>query len=162
MDDPFIGEIVQVAFGFPPKGFATSSGQLLPINQNQALFSLLGTSYGGNGQTTFALPDFQGRIPVHRETVFAVGQKGGVEAVTLTPAQLPEHSHPLKASNGEPTSSNPAGLVQARGGMYSTQKDTTMAGGLDAAGDGQPHENVPPFLVMPFCIALVGTFPSQS
>jgi microcystin-dependent protein len=162
MDDPFLGELVTVSFAFPPKGFGFAQGQLLPINQNQALFSLLGTMYGGNGQTTFALPDLRGRLPVHREPLLTQGAKGGAETVTLTTAELPAHSHPLKASNGDPTSANPAGLVQARGGSYGTTKDATMASAIDNAGSGQPHENMAPFLVLPFCIALQGIFPSQN
>src|SRR5690349_17712694 len=114
MSTPFLGEIKLVSFNFAPKGYALCNGQVLPINQNQALFSLLGTTYGGNGQTTFALPNLQGRAPVHFSGTYPLGQSAGAETVTLTVAQMPQHTHTLYASATSASSTDPSGNVVAK------------------------------------------------
>jgi microcystin-dependent protein len=168
MSEPFLGEIKMTSFAFAPRGWALCNGQLLPINQNQALFSLLGTQYGGNGQTTFALPDLRGRAPVHRGTVIQ-GESAGAESVTLNAAQLPAHAHTLFGSANQATASAPAAanvLAQKpRGGanLYGPTSNTTLAPvSLQAApGGGGPHDNMQPFLTISFVIALQGIFPSR-
>jgi microcystin-dependent protein len=164
MSDPFIGEIKMVSWNFPPKGWAFCNGQLLPINQNQALFSLLGTMYGGNGQTTFALPDLQGRSPVHIGSGLTQGQKGGEAAHTLNLAEMAAHMHRAQASSGAPTQGTPANNVWAAlPGSYSGSPNSTMNPACDAPiGGGQPHENMQPYLVINFIIALQGIFPSRN
>jgi microcystin-dependent protein len=169
MAEPFLGEIRLMSFNFAPKGWATCSGQLLPINQNQALFSLLGTTYGGNGQTTFALPDLRGRLPMHKGTGpglsnRTIGERAGEEAHTLTFGELPPHNHGVGVVSGPGTATLPTGAFMAahRGG-YAEAGNTPMHSGTIAnAGGSQPHANMPPFLVIGFCIALQGIFPSQS
>ena len=169
MSDPFIGELKLMSFGFPPKGWALCNGQLLPINQNQALFSLLGTNYGGNGQTTFALPDLRGRAPLHNGAGVALGERGGQEAVTLTPSQMPGHTHTLTATNDFANASVPGGAVPAakpRGGMsrYGPAGNDTLMGptALAPAGGNQPHPNMQPYTVLSWVIALQGIFPSRN
>lgn len=170
MGTPFMGEIKLVAFNYPPKGWAFCNGQLLPINQNQALFSLLGTTYGGNGQTNFALPDLRGRVPVHAGWSGEVvrGQAGGEIAHTLTQAEMPAHQHSLSGSVAVATSGDPAGALLARKGrlgrdMFTGSANTLMApltvGNL---GGSQPHMNMQPYLVLNYAIALQGVFPSMS
>lgn len=164
MSDPYIGEIKVISFNFPPKGWAFCNGQLLPINQNQALFSLLGTQYGGDGQTTFALPNLQGRIPVHQGQNFTVGQAGGEASHTLTVAETPAHTHLPLAVNAA-TGASPAGTAWATAPLpaYGSASDTVMSPvALANAGGSQPHENRSPYLVLNFVIALVGIFPSRS
>ena len=188
MGTPYLSEIKLFAFNFPPRGWAFCAGQLLPINQNQALFSLLGTTYGGNGQTTFALPDLRGRVPngwgqgAGLEN-YDLGQQGGVEAVTLTVLNMPPHTHalnvtPLNANLGSKNAAanqrGPAGnvpAIEAAGvtAIYSTAAPDAVLGAsaiapaMSAAnaGGGTPHANVQPYLVLNYCIALVGTFPSR-
>jgi microcystin-dependent protein len=163
MSDPYIGEIRIVAFDFPPRGWAMCNGQLLSIASNQALFSLLGTAYGGNGVTTFALPDLRGRRPVHSGPGYALGQSGGTETVTLTSAQMPAHSHvPRAAAAG--TQNAPTGNVWAPlPGGYATAPDTTLAAAcVTTVGGGQAHENMPPYTTLNFAIATTGVFPSHS
>ena len=172
MPDPFIGEIRMFAFGFAPQGWALCNGQLLAINQNQALFSLLGTTYGGNGTTTFALPDLRSRVPVHQGqgpglSPYAEGQAGGTEAVTLAAAQMPQHTHPVNASSSAATSGNPAGHTLARSASHiyhpeSGQHTVMDANMLGEAGGSQPHGNMQPYLAVTFCIALNGIFPAQN
>jgi microcystin-dependent protein len=164
MSDPFIGEIKMVSWNFPPKGWAFCNGQLLPINQNQALFSLLGTMYGGNGQTTFGLPDLQGRSPVHTGSGLTQGQKGGESAHTLIMTEMCAHTHVAQASSGAPTQGTPANNVWAAlPGSYSANADNTMNQTLDApVGGSQPHENMQPYLVINFIIALIGIYPSRN
>ena len=169
MADPFIGEIRAFGFNFPPRGWATCSGQILPIAQNTALFSLLGTTYGGNGQTTFALPDLRGRVPVHFGqgpglSNVVLGQQAGSESVTLTSEQMPSHNHAIAASNGAAGASRPSNNFPAAGGAYATATDgTTMnAGMVRNTGGGQPHENRQPYLGLNICIALAGIFPSRN
>jgi len=170
MANPFIGELKLVSFAFPPKGWALCNGQLLPIAQNQALFSLLGTTYGGNGQTTFALPDLQGRAPLHYGGIenIALGQKAGAEAVTLNAGQLPAHTHTLVGSADIANASVPGGALpapKARGGMnrYGATGDTVMGtSSLAPTGGSQPHSNMQPYTVLNWVIALVGIFPSRN
>ena len=172
MSEPFLAEIRIMSFGFPPKGWALCNGQLLPINQNQALFSLLGTTYGGNGTTTFALPDLRSRVPVHQGqgpglSSYAEGQAGGMETVTLAAAQMPQHTHPVTASGSAATSDNPAGRTLARPASHiyhpePGQHAVMNANMLGEAGGSQPHENIQPYLTVIFCIALAGIFPAQN
>jgi microcystin-dependent protein len=168
MSDPFLGELKLMSFSFPPKGWALCHGQLLPISQNQALFALLGTNFGGNGQTTFALPDLRGRAPLHRGIGIALGDKAGQEAVTL-PSQMPAHSHALSGTSDLANASVPGGALPAakgRGGMsrYAPAGGTVPMGSssLAATGGGQPHDNMQPFLALNWCIALQGIFPSRN
>jgi microcystin-dependent protein len=167
--EPFIAEIMIFAGNFPPRGWAFCDGQLLPISQNTALFSLLGTTYGGNGQTTFALPDLRGRVPVHAGqglglSSVSLGEVGGAEVVTLTGAQSPAHVHEVAASNGGATASRPSNNFLAAGGAYATASDgTTMNPAMIRnSGGGQPHENRQPYLALNFCIALQGIFPARN
>ena len=165
MTEPFIGEIQVFPFGFAPRGWAQCNGQLLPINQNQALFSLLGTMYGGDGRTTFALPDLRGRVPVGVGNGFVQGQRAGEEAHTLIVPEMPAHAHQAIASSASPSSPNPSGATWANMGAnsYTASPNAPMAGNAVApAGGGQPHENRSPYLALNFCIALVGLFPSRS
>src|ERR1700675_1190440 len=166
MAEPFLSEIRIVSFNFAPKGWAQCNGQLLPINQNQALFSILGTSFGGNGQTNFALPDFRGRAPIHQGQGFIVGQAGGEEFHTLTSAEMTQHLHFLQANKTAgsvtPLSGNMFALVS--GGIYGNPTSlvalppTTVTN----VGGSQAHENRQPSLVLNFIIALQGIFPSRN
>lgn len=166
MAEPFLSEIRIMSFGFPPKGWALCNGQLLPINQNQALFSLLGTTYGGNGQTNFALPDLRGNVPIHFGKSHSLGEKGGEQAHTLKLQELPAHTHPLNALDTSGTLGNPKGNLLAQVANAYTQ----MAGNLTTlspatvsnVGGSQAHNNMQPFLTLSFCIALQGIFPSQT
>jgi microcystin-dependent protein len=163
MATPFIGEVKMVSFDFAPKGWAFCNGQLLPIAQNQALFSILGTTYGGNGVTTFALPNLQGSVPLHFGNNFNLGQVGGSASVTLTSNQA-GHSHPVKAT-ATATTNTAAGNFPAvsASNIYGSPADTTMnAGIVSQAGGSQPHSNLQPYLVVNFVIALVGVFPSRN
>lgn len=170
MSEPFLGQININAFGFAPKGWALCNGQLLPINQNQALFSLLGTQYGGDGRTTFALPDFRGRAAVHRGAGLEQGQTAGAESVTLTDAQMPLHSHALMASADFAISSMPGNALPAarpRGGLalYATggrPARMTHPGTVGVAGASQAHPNMQPFNTLNFVIAMAGIFPSRN
>ncbi len=168
--EPFLGEIMMFAGNFAPRSWAFCDGQLLAISQNQALFSLLGTTYGGDGWTTFGLPDLRGRIPMHAGqgpglSYRRMGQKGGEERVSLTLNQLPAHSHALQAQQGKGNSFSPTGNVLAydrRDTQYSDQApDVGMnTGAVLATGGGQAHENMSPYLAVNYCIALAGIFPS--
>ena len=174
MSEPFLAEIRMCAFAFAPRGWATCSGQLLAIAQNQALFALLGTTYGGNGTTTFALPDLRGRVPVHHGQGPGLpsvnqGERGGAENVTLTQGQLPQHGHSVRASTDLAATTSPAGAVTGAkprlgADIYAPAGNlTTLAAGAVAnAGSGQPHPNVQPSLVVNFVIALAGIFPSRN
>lgn len=169
MAEPFLGEIRIFAFDFAPKGWALCRGQLLPINQNQALFSLLGTMYGGDGRVNFALPDLQGRIPMHVDNVNGdpQGSVGGEYAHTLTTAELPPHTHGARARTAPAPgalTSAPFGAMWAQSARtaYGPAPTVAMApGALTTAGAGQAHENMPPYLVLSFAIALQGIFPSR-
>lgn len=165
MAEPFLAEIRVFSFNFPPKGWAQCNGQFLPINQNQALFSLLGTTYGGNGQTTFALPNLQTRIPCHTGSGFSLGQAGGEATHTLTLAEMPTHTHAATAGISPASLATPIGNLFSGGGqsVYGPTPDTVMNSAcVTHAGGGQPHENLPPLLTLNFCIALQGIFPSQT
>jgi microcystin-dependent protein len=168
MAEPFIAEIKLIAWNFPPRGWAFCNGQLLPINQNQALFALLGTTYGGNGQTTFALPNLQARVPVHFGAggggTYALGQVGGESTHTLSVAEIPAHTHTVSAGSGAPDRGSPAAnFCAANPGAYAAGSNAALAAAAVAsAGGSQPHENEPPYLVINMCIALVGIFPSQT
>ena len=169
--EPFLGEIRMFGFDFAPQGWALCNGQLLPINQNQALFSLLGNMYGGNGTTTFALPNLQSRVPIHQGqgaglSAYVVGQAGGAETVTLAAAQMPAHAHPVKASSNTAGSTKPKGRVPARSqsDVYAAKPDTSTVmhpSMIAEAGGGEPHTNVQPYLTVNFCIAMVGIFPAR-
>lgn len=173
--DFFLGEIRWVAFNFAPSGWAFCNGQILPINSNQALFSLLGTTYGGNGTTSFALPNVSGRAMIHAGqgpglSNYQLGTTGGQETVTLTEAQLPSHQHTLNGSTTTATEADPDGNLLAtkqRTSLYTS--DTTIenqvelnAQSVAATGGSQPHENRPPYITLNCIIALVGVFPSPS
>lgn len=171
MSEPFIGEIKMVGFAFAPRGYALCNGQLLPISQNTALYSLLGTTYGGNGQTTFALPDLRGRVPLHPGqgpglSSYSLGQVSGVETVTLNAAQIPAHNHTVNAATSA-TTKNPANSVPGAtpaGSSYASAPDgTTMNPSMiTGGGAGQPHENRQPSLCVNFVIALEGIYPGQN
>lgn len=174
MSDPFIAEIRMCAFNFAPRSWAQCDGQLLAISQNQALFSLLGTTYGGNGTTNFALPDLRGRAPVHWGTgpglpSVSLGEKAGAESVTLAASQLPAHGHGVRASSDLAGSTSAAGAVlgaKPRGGtdVYAAPTNLTpLAGGaVGNTGGGQAHENMQPSTAVNFVIALTGIFPSRN
>ena len=164
MANPFLGEIKICAFNFPPKGWALCNGQLLPINQNQALFSLLGTIYGGDGRVTFSLPDLRSTAPMHAGAGFIQGQRGGEENHTLIQSELPAHSHLVPASNRPGNQASPAGaLFAAHRGGYANNSDTSLApASVSNVGASQPHNNMPPYLVLNFVIALQGIFPSRN
>ncbi|MBV8037265.1 phage tail protein [Roseateles sp.] len=171
MANPFLGELKLIGFNFAPKGWAFCNGQLLAIAQNQALFSLLGTTYGGDGRVNFALPDLRGRAPLHYggSDGIVLGQRGGASTVTLTASQLPAHAHALLATSDLANASVPGGAVPAakpRGGMNRfapVGSDTVMgASSLAPAGGSQPHANMQPSLTMNWVISLVGIFPSRN
>ena len=165
MSTPYLSEIKIMSFNFAPKGWALCDGQLLPINQNQALFSLLGTTYGGDGRTTFALPDLRGLTPNHVGAGFTLGQRGGESAHTLTIAELPVHVHTASGSSVASDSFAPTNnYLGAANNFYAPAADLTslVPGTLANTGGGQPHENMSPYLVLSFCIALQGIFPSPN
>lgn len=168
MSSPFMGEIRLCSFNFAPKGWALCNGQLLPINQNQALFSLLGTTYGGDGRTTFALPDLRGRAPNHMGNGFVLGERAGQEFHTLSQSELPAHTHAPNANPYEPSAPSPANdlwAAQTADGYTpgsAAQPVTMSPTSITATGGNQPHENRPPYGVVNYMIALQGIFPSQS
>lgn len=166
--EPFLAEIRLMSFNFPPKGWALCNGQLLPINQNQALFSLLGTTYGGDGRVNFALPDLRARTPIHVGHGHTLGERAGEQAHTLTISELPTHRHVLNASTTQATTGVPAAAV-----MLSTSSGSFAYGPPQSAvpmdpssisnvGGSQAHLNMQPFLALTFCIALQGIFPSPN
>jgi microcystin-dependent protein len=163
---PFLGEIRIFAGNFAPSGWALCNGQLLAINQYQALFSLLGTLYGGDGRATFALPNLQGRTPFHTGGALVLGQSGGEAAHELTAGEMPRHSHTPVASGDPPDNASPANSFWANSGIstyYSSNPNVAMADdALASAGGNQPHENLSPYLVLNFMIAIDGTFPIRS
>jgi microcystin-dependent protein len=166
MSEPFLGEIKIVSFNFPPKGWALCNGQQLPINQNQALFALLGTSYGGNGQTTFALPNLQGRTPIHKSDDHTQGQAAGSTSVTITQQTMATHMHVLQASgntgNTQDAAGNLLGVVPGRIYTDPNSLTTLTPSTVSSVGGSQPHNNMMPYLVLNFIIALQGIFPSQN
>lgn len=171
MAEPFLSEIRIMSFGFAPKGWALSNGQLLPINQNQALFSLLGTTYGGDGRVNFALPDLRTRVPLHVGNGHTLGERGGSEAVTITQQTMPQHNHFVNVSTtqADPSSGNvptPALELSKSVGsnFYASFANLTTLDprAITPVGGSQAHTNLSPFLVLSFCIALQGIFPSQT
>lgn len=180
MDLPFLGEMLLISFNYAPKGWALCNGQLLPINQNQALFSLLGTTYGGNGQTTFALPDMRGRAPVHVGAGYTQGQRGGEEAHTLTISELPGHIHPMSGDAVRAATSNfnvaaenyslgksigvPSSGATFAENIYdnAVPSGALASGVVGNSGGSQPHQNMQPYIVMNWIIALQGIYPSQT
>ena len=170
MAEPFLSEIRIMSFGFAPRGWATCDGQLLPINQNQPLFSLLGTTFGGNGQTTFALPDNRGRVPMHVGNGHTLGERGGSESVTLITSQLPQHTHTVGAVSSGSVAGNSLNATNNLLGTTTPSNLYTNSGGnvvlnastITSVGGSQAHENRQPFLTLNFCIALQGIFPSPN
>ncbi|MBK8506530.1 MAG: phage tail protein [Saprospiraceae bacterium] len=170
MADPFVAEIRIFPFNFAPKGWAWCDGQLLPLSQNTALFSLLGTTYGGNGKSNFALPDLQGRSPMHPGqgpglSLHDLGETGGSETVTLLESEIPSHSHTIQATNDSGLQSTPGGAVMARANIYNTTGpgNVMMSNqALSLTGGDQPHNNLQPYLTFYFCIALQGVFPPRT
>lgn len=177
MAEPFIGQVTLFAGNFAPRGWAFCQGQILSIAQNTALFSILGTTYGGNGQTTFALPDLRGRVPMQQGqgpglSPRSLGEQGGQENVTLLQAQLPAHNHQISASAANGNASSPQGNFNAitydsdtlnTFNSYSSSSNTTLnASAVGVVGGNQPHQNVQPYTCLNFIIALEGTFPSRN
>ena len=170
MANPYLGEVRMAAFNYAPRGWSLCSGQLLAINQNQALFSLLGTFYGGNGTTNFALPNLQGRVPMHRGSQFTQGQSGGTATHTLITTEMPAHAHALIGTTSPGTTAQPANALPSRppaglGNPYATgvTPDTTLSGAaVGSVGGSQGHSNLAPYTVVNFIIALQGVFPSRN
>lgn len=166
MAEPFLSEIRMMSFVFAPKGWALCNGQLLPINQNQGLFSLLGTTFGGDGRVNFALPDLRGRAPIHVGSGHTLGERGGEQAHTLSIGEIPTHTHVLSASTvATGGNANPTGRVLGGGNnVYHTPASLTAmhAGSVANTGGSQAHLNMQPFLTISFCIALQGIFPSPT
>ncbi|HYM01971.1 MAG TPA: tail fiber protein [Stellaceae bacterium] len=179
--EPFIGQLMAFAGNFAPRGYAQCQGQILPISQNTALFSILGTTYGGDGRTNFALPDLRGRTPIHMGTAatgtpYVEGEQGGAESVTLLAAEMPAHNHALVASAVSATTASPAGatLAEAHGGGRGTTFDVDLYAAAGAAttlspqqvatalGPATPHNNLQPYLTITWCIALQGIFPTRN
>lgn len=173
MSTPFLGQIITVPYTFAPRNWAFCNGQLLPINQQTALFSLLGTQYGGNGTSNFALPNLQGRVPVHVGgsagpglNSYDVGESGGEETHTLDAAEIPSHTHTVSApaSHDERTAHNPGDLYPTSGGIYASTHDSPAPMGPQStgqAGGNQPHDNLQPYLVLNYVIAMAGIFPAR-
>jgi microcystin-dependent protein len=177
MSTPFLAQIETFSFNFAPKGWAQCNGQLLPINQNQALFSLLGTTYGGDGRVNFALPDLRSRVPIHMGRSFTLGERGGEEAHTVTISEMPAHTHSLQGTSTDGATTTPAtnttlakAVASANPGgaftmsLYSTAapNNALWAGTIGNTGGSQPHTNLMPYLTINMCIALQGIFPSQT
>lgn len=167
MSQPFVGEIRMFAGNFPPAGWMFCEGQLLSISENETLFNLIGTTYGGDGQSTFALPDLRGRLPIHQGNGFSLAETGGAEVVTLTISQIPNHSHSMLASTNTSQDSSPSGKVAGQSGsalLYvQDTTDTDMSPqAVTSVGGNQPHSNFQPYLCVDFIISLFGVFPSQT
>jgi microcystin-dependent protein len=170
MGTPFLSEIKIMSFGFAPKGWALCNGQLLPINQNQALFSLLGTTYGGDGRVNFGLPNLQGRVPMHMGSGHTLGELGGEQAHTLSISEIPTHVHVANASSSLGNATTPqtsgTGNILAKGNNLYTNPPSSLTSlipsTLATVGGSQAHLNMQPFLTLSFCIALSGIFPSQT
>src|SRR5215467_5748178 len=165
MAEPFLSEIRIMSFGFPPKGWALCDGQLLPINQNQALFSLLGTTFGGDGRVNFGLPDNRGRVPIHVGSGHTLGERGGEQAHTLSIAEIPTHTHVVNANSSNATTPIAiANLLAAANNLYAPATNLTSLSPtmVTNVGGSQAHLNMQPFLTLTFCIALQGIFPSPT
>lgn len=167
MSDPFIGEIRMFGGNFPPAGWAFCDGQTLVISQNDVLFALIGTTYGGDGQETFALPDLRGRVPIHQTQTHPIGERAGTEQVTLTQPQMPAHTHPLLGSTAPASPlALPAGSVlasNAASALYDTNPTQSMsAAAVTVTGSSQPHDNMAPYLCISFIISLFGIFPTPA
>jgi microcystin-dependent protein len=167
MAQPYVGEIRMFGGNFAPAGWAFCEGQLLPISENETLFNLIGTTYGGDGQSTFALPDLRGRLPMHQGAGFILAETGGVENVTLTVAQIPTHRHPFMATTNFGGGSAPANAVLAQSStvkVYSAVAPVNALGpsSITPVGGSQPHTNLQPYLCVDFIISLFGIFPSQT
>lgn len=170
MSSPYVGEIRIFAGNFAPQGWSTCAGQTMAISQNDVLFALIGTTYGGDGVQTFNLPDLQGRAPIHQGNSFMIGERGGVESVALTVGQLPAHTHAVNSSSSRGNTSSPAGALWATDGTgvaapYRKSGGTPVAlapATVAQAGGGQAHENRQPYLALTYIIALFGIFPSQN
>ena len=171
MAEPFLGEVKLMGFDFPPRGWSLCGGQLLPINQNQSLYSLLGTTFGGDGRTTFALPDLRDRTPIHVGNGHTLGQRGGEQTHILSVAEIPSHTHQLNATNDSSDQAAPTDALLATTGasvgtIYSgnplSLNTSLNAAAIANAGGGQAHQNMQPYLVISFCIALQGLYPSRN
>jgi microcystin-dependent protein len=170
MSQPYVGEIRMFAGNFAPAGWMLCQGQLLPISENETLFNLIGTTYGGDGQSTFALPDLRSRLPIHQGNGFVLAETGGAETVTLTTQQIPAHNHSLVATTSgqvlSPSNAIPAQPLSAQAGtaIYDGNAPSTLLGSasIGQTGGSQPHDNMHPFLVLNFIISLFGIFPSQT
>jgi len=165
VSQPYVGEIRMFAGNFAPAGWMFCEGQLLPISEYETLFNLIGTTYGGDGQQTFALPDLRGRLPLHQGPGFVIGTNGGAETVTVTVSQIPAHSHAALAQSSGGSSSSPAGAVWAASNVnqYSTSNSSaTMSGTTTASGSSLAHSNFMPYLCVDFIISLFGVFPSPT
>ena len=164
MAEPFLSEIRIMSFNFAPKGWAMCNGQLLPINQNQALFSLLGTTFGGDGRVNFALPDLRGRTPIHVGSGHTLGERGGEQAHTVSLSEMPAHTHAVNASASDGDTNLPGGDLLATAANVYTPPNALIAihPSVTNVGGSQPHQNMQPFLTLRFCIALQGIFPSPN
>ena len=167
MAQPYVGEIRMFAGNFAPAGWMFCSGQLLPISENETLFNLIGTTYGGDGESTFALPDLQSRVPIHWGNGFVLAENGGVEEVTLTVQQIPSHTHPLQGAGVTGDQISPSGKLSANSFnvtpyINDVQSGNFNAGAITPTGGSQPHTNLQPYLAINFIISLFGIFPSQT
>ena len=166
MSEPFLAEVRIVGFNFAPRGWAFCDGQILPINQNQSLYSLLGTTYGGDGRTSFALPDMRGRTPIHVGNGHTEGQKSGEETHSLAANEMPQHQHVVQGTSNNASETLPSSALLAAsnaGSPYSSAQSGNMGASMVAnAGGGQGHENMQPYIALNFCIALQGLFPSRN
>ena len=170
MSSPFVGEIRMFGGNFAPAGWAFCNGQSLPISENEVLFQLIGTTYGGDGEETFNLPNLQGRVPIHQGPGFQIGESGGVRSVTLTSQQMPTHGHVLQGSTATASGTNPQNSVFAHlpdAGVQSAYGSTAPFGAIDSSsvspvGGSQPHDNMQPYLAVNFIISLYGIFPQQN
>ena len=166
MAQPYVGEIRMFGGNFAPAGWNFCDGSLLPISEFETLFNLIGTTYGGDGQSTFALPDLRGRLPIHFGNGFVLAETGGAEEITLTVSQIPAHTHPFLATSGSPGTTNPQGAVLAvpTASIYNSGTNPVgmAAGVISTTGGSQPHSNFQPYLCIDFIISLFGIFPSQT